>query len=72
LTRLRVWLDDRPHELVPGSRVVDLLQGLPEATRAALAAGTLLLVDARGNEVGSHGDLVPEQRLRLVPATGGA
>jgi hypothetical protein len=49
--------------------VTDLIQLQPEARRADYAAGRLKLVDRFGNEVGSHGDLAPEQRLWL---TGGA
>jgi hypothetical protein len=68
--RVRVYLDDEPYELVPGSRVVDLVACLPAARRAAYEAGELRLVDPHGHEVGSHGDLVPEQRLRLIPNAG--
>lgn len=64
--RIRVYLDDQPYELVPGARVIDLLALLPADRREAHATGKLILVDPHGHEVGSHGDLVPGQRLRLV------
>ncbi|MDB5099613.1 MAG: hypothetical protein JWM80_4034 [Cyanobacteria bacterium RYN_339] len=54
MQRIRVWLDDEPYELMPGARVVDLLA-------VAKAAGPVF--DLHGNEIGSHGDLVPDQRL---------
>lgn len=68
-SRVTVFLDDTPHALVVGSRVRDLLAGCDVATRLAIAAGTLLVVDRHGNEVGSDGDLREGQRLYLRPPT---
>jgi hypothetical protein len=56
MQRIRVWLDDQPFELVPGATVADLL---------AVAGVQGVVRDRHGNEVGSQGDLVPEQRLHL-------
>lgn len=63
--RIRVWLDDRPFELVVGSRIRDLIDLLPVEVREAIASGAAWLEDEGGNEVGSAGDLWDGQRLAV-------